>query len=426
MYRLTNCERWQATMTTGGAAAGASWVPGAAGSGFDVDHLPFGVFRAGGGRARVGVRIGDFVLDAGAAAELTGMESGRRWDTGSLAPFLTLGPRAWSAARDWLTLALTESEYRDAVRPHLVPLADATLLMPVEIGDYVDFFASEHHATALGRLFRPDAEPLLPNWKHLPVGYHGRSGTVVVSGTEIVRPHGQLRPAGSEDPVLGPSARLDIEAEVGFVVGTPSALGEPVASAAFADTVFGVTLVNDWSARDIQAWEYVPLGPFLGKSFATSISPWITPLAALAAARVAPPPRTTPLLPYLVDDPDEPWGLDLSLEVIINETLVSRPPFHTTYYTGAQMLAHLTVNGASVRSGDLYASGTVSGPDAGTAGSLIELTQGGAEPLTLADGSTRTFLQDGDTVTITGWAPSTSGGRLDLGSVTGTVVAARR
>ncbi len=185
----------------------------------------------------------------------------------------------------------------------------------------------------------------------------------------------------------------------------PSALGEPVASAAFADTVFGVTLVNDWSARDIQAWEYVPLGPFLGKSFATSISPWITPLAALAAARVAPPPRTTPLLPYLVDDPDEPWGLDLSLEVIINETLVSRPPFHTTYYTGAQMLAHLTVNGASVRSGDLYASGTVSGPDAGTAGSLIELTQGGAEPLTLADGSTRTFLQDGDTVTITALGP---------------------
>ena len=184
--------------------------------------------------------------------------------------------------------------------------------------------------------------------------------------------------------------------------------------------------MNDWSARDIQAWEYVPLGPFLGKSFATSISPWITPLAALAAARVAPPPRTTPLLPYLVDDPDEPWGLDLSLEVIINETLVSRPPFHTTYYTGAQMLAHLTVNGASVRSGDLYASGTVSGPDAGTAGSLIELTQGGAEPLTLADGSTRTFLQDGDTVTITAWAPSTSGGRLDLGSVTGTVAAARR
>ena len=193
----------------------------------------------------------------------------------------------------------------------------------------------------------------------------------------------------------------------------------------FADIVFGVTLVNDWSARDIQAWEYVPLGPFLGKSFATSISPWITPLAALAAARVQPPRRTVPLLDYLADDPDQPWGLDLSLGVTINDTLVSRPPFATTYYTGAQMLAHLTVNGASVRTGDVYASGTVSGPDPGTAGSLIELTRGGAEPITLADGSVRAFLADGDTVTITATAPSTSGGRLDLGSVTGTVRPAR-
>jgi fumarylacetoacetase len=405
-------------------AAGATWIPGAAGSGFDIDHLPFGVFRAGSRPPRVGVRIGEYVLDAAAAAEHTGMESGRCWEAGTLAPFLAHGPQAWAAARDWLTLVLTEDEYREAVQPHLVPLPGATMQLPLEIGDYVDFYASEHHATALGRLFRPDAEPLLPNWKHLPVGYHGRSGTVVVSGTPIVRPRGQLKPPGAAAPAFGPSRRLDIEAEVGFLVGVPSRLGEPVPAKDFPSVVFGVTLVNDWSARDIQSWEYVPLGPFLGKSFATSISPWITPLAALAAARVSPPPRTVPLLDYLADDPDEPWGLDLALEVFVNDTRVSRPPFATTYYTGAQMLAHLTVNGASVRTGDLYASGTISGPDPGTAGSLIELTRAGADPITLADGSSRAFLADGDTVTITASARSTSGGRLDLGSVTGRIAPA--
>lgn len=412
-------------MIESGAGTGHSWVPGATGSGFDIDHLPFGVFRVDDQPARVGVRIGDYVLDAATAAEHTGMESGHSWETGSLASFLCHGPHAWSAARDWLTLVLTETEYREAVAPHLTPVAEVELQLPVQVGDYVDFYASEHHAAALGRLFRPDAEPLLPNWKHLPVGYHGRAGTVVVSGTEIVRPSGQLKPPNAGAPTFGPTNRLDIEAEVGFVVGVPSRRGEPVPANDFAATVFGVTLVNDWSARDIQAWEYVPLGPFLGKSFATSISPWITPLAALAAARVAPPQRTTPLLAYLVDDPDEPWGLDLSLEVYVNDTPVSRPPFSSTYYTGAQMLAHLTVNGASVRTGDLYASGTVSGPEAGTAGSLIELTRGGAEPLTLKDGTTRTFLADGDTVRITASAPSTSGGRLELGTVVGTILPAR-
>ena len=294
-----------------------------------MDHLPFGVFRTAGGPARVGVRIGEYVLDAAAAAERTGMESGHSWAAGSLAPFLANGPRAWSAARDWLTLVFTETEYRDAVVRHLVPLADAVPQMPLDIGDFVDFYASEHHATALGRLFRPDAEPLLPNWMHLPVGYHGRSGTILVSGTDVIRPCGQLNPPGVDVPMFGPTARLDIEAEVGFVVGDSSTIGNPVPASDFADIVFGVTLVNDWSARDIQAWEYVPLGPFLGKSFATSISPWITPLAALAAARVQPPRRTVPLLDYLADDPDQPWGLDLSLGVTINDTLVSRPPFAT-------------------------------------------------------------------------------------------------
>ncbi len=408
------------------AASGPiTWVPGAAGSGYDVDHLPFGVFHGGDEPSRVGVRIGGFVLAAGAAAEHSGMESGHLWDTDTLEPFLAAGPRAWAAARAWLTSVLTDPEYRGAVQPHLRAADDVTMVLPFRVGDYVDFYASEHHASNLGRLFRPDGEPLLPNWKHLPVGYHGRSQTVVVSGTPIIRPRGQLRPPGADAPVFGPSTRLDIEAELGFVVGAGSTLGIPVPAGAFADTVFGVSLVNDWSARDIQSWEYVPLGPFLGKSFATSISPWITPLAALAAARVPPPPRTVPLLDYLADDPTEPWGLDLSLEVRWNDTIVSRPPYASMYFTGAQMLAHTTINGASVQPGDLYASGTISGPDPGQQGSFIELAWGGAEPVRLADGSTRTFLADGDTVTISATAPSISGERIQLGSVTGTIAPAR-
>jgi fumarylacetoacetase len=274
----------------------------------------------------------------------------------------------------------------------------------------------------VGRLFRPDDEPLKPNWKHLPVGYHGRAGTVVVSGTPIRRPNGQTR--GADGAVtFGPSRRLDIEAELGFVVGTGSQLGEPVRLADFAEHVFGVCLVNDWSARDIQAWEYVPLGPFLGKSFATSVSPWITPLDALAAARIPAPPRDVAVLPYL-DDVDQPWALDLAVEVWLNGQLISRPPFASMYWTGAQMLAHLTVNGASLRPGDLFASGTISGPAPDERGSLLELSWGGAEPLTLDDGAIRTFLQDGDEVVLRATAPGPGGTRIGLGEVRGQITPA--
>jgi fumarylacetoacetase len=257
----------------------------------------------------------------------------------------------------------------------------------------------------------------------MPVGYHGRAGTVVVSGTPVVRPWGQRRPPGAEAPAFGPSGRLDIEAEVGFVVGVGSRLGEPVPLEAFAERVFGVVLLNDWSARDIQAWEYQPLGPFLGKSFATSISPWVVPLEALSAARVGGPAQDPTPLPYLRRA--EPWGLDLAIEVAVNGSVVSRPPFATQYWTPDQMLAHLTVNGASTRTGDLFASGTVSGPAPDQRGSLLELSWNGTEPLTLADGSTRSFLEDGDTVTISATAPAAGGGRLSLGEVTGTIHPAR-
>jgi fumarylacetoacetase len=295
-----------------------------------------------------------------------------------------------------------------------------TLHLPVEIADYVDFYSSQHHAENLGRMFRPDSEPLTPNWKHLPIGYHGRAGTVQVSGTPVVRPSGQRKAPTDDAPTFGPSQRLDIEAEVGFVVGTPSELGRPVPLSAFPEHVFGVCLVNDWSARDLQAWEYVPLGPFLGKSFLTSVSPWVVPLAALEAARVAPPARQPQPLPYL-DDTGEPWGLDLTLEVRLNGELVSCPPFGSLYWTPAQQLAHMTVNGASLRTGDLYASGTVSGPQRDQRGSFIELSWGGTEPLTLSDGSTRTFLEDGDVVTITATAPGPGGTRIAFGEVTGRV-----
>jgi fumarylacetoacetase len=392
-----------------------TWLDLPAGTGFGLDNLPYGVFSTTGTAPRTGVAIGDSVLDLAAA---TGDDVHA---TGSLNAFMARGPQAWADLRAQLTEWFTEEAHRSTVEPHLVPRSEVTLHLPVEVADYVDFYSSRHHAENLGRMFRPDSAPLTPNWKHLPIGYHGRAGTVQVSGTPVVRPSGQRKAPTDDAPTFGPSQRLDIEAEVGFVVGTPSELGRPVPLAAFGEHVFGVCLVNDWSARDLQSWEYVPLGPFLGKSFLTSISPWVVPLAALQAARVAPPARDVPLLPYLDDTAADPWGLDIAIEVRLNGELLSCPPFDLMYWTPAQQLAHMTANGASLRTGDLFASGTVSGPAEDQRGSFIELSWGGTEPLTLADGSTRTFLTDGDTVTLTATAPGASGGRIALGEVTGRV-----
>lgn len=399
----------------------SSWVEVPDGSPFPVQNLPYGVFSTEDEEPRIGVALGEHVMDLAPLAAEEGLDGAQVFQEPSLDGFLALGPAAWRAVRGWLVELVTHEGYRDAVEPHLVPREEVVLHLPFTVGDYVDFYSSEHHATNVGRLFRPGQPPLTPNWKHLPIGYHGRSGTVVLSGTDIVRPCGQRKAPDAELPTYGPSVRLDIEAEVGFVVGVPSQLGQPVPVRDFAAHVFGVVLVNDWSARDLQAWEYVPLGPFLGKSFATSVSPWVVPLAALEAARVSPPARDPEPLPYLRDADGEPWGLDLQLEVDWNATTVSRPPFAGMYWTPAQQLAHLTVNGASLRTGDLYASGTVSGAEADERGSFLELTWGGTEPVTLADGSTRSFLEDGDTVTVRGWAPGADGVRIGLGEVTGTV-----
>ena len=376
----------------------------------------YGSFSSGrhAGR-RVGVRVGAEVLDlTGAAARLLPRRAALFAD-GTLDALLAAGPAVWGE------VAQAVAGWVERGSEHLLPLADVGLHLPYTVADYVDFYSSEHHATLAGQLMRPGSDPLPANWKHLPVGYHGRAGTVVVSGTAIHRPSGQLAVGG--EVAFGPTARLDLEAEVGFVVGVPA--NAPVPKKQFAEHVFGVCLVNDWSARDIQGWESIPLGPFLGKSFATSVSPWVVPLADLEAARLPPPPRDVALLPYLDDTGDPPWGLDLTLSVRINGHEVSRPPARTTYWTAAQQLAHLTVNGAILRTGDLYASGTVSGPAPDERGCLLELTRAGTVPLLLPDGATRAWLEDGDEVVITATAPGRGGSLVDLGEVRGRVLPVR-
>jgi fumarylacetoacetase len=396
----------------------ATWVDVAADSGFGVGHLPYGVFALGDRPPRCGVRIGEHVLDLGAVS----VPHGRDFTEPALNTFMARGPQAWAAVRERVTELLTEPSFQDSVEPHLHPLRDVRLLLPWHVADYVDFYSSEQHARNVGAIFRPDAPDLPAAWRWRPIGYHGRAGTVVVDGTPVVRPSGQRRLPGEAMPAYGPSLRLDIEAEVGFVVGVPSAQGSTVPASAFAEHVFGVVLLDDWSARDLQAFEYVPLGPFLGKSFATSVSAWVTPLAALAEARVDPPAQDPAPASYLRDD--DPWVLDLLLEVEVAGSVVSRPPFAGMYWTPGQQLAHLTSNGASLRTGDLFASGTVSGADLHERGSLLELTWDGREPLVLPGGRELGFLADGDTVVLRATAPGTDGGRLTLGPVAGTVLPA--
>jgi fumarylacetoacetase len=396
-----------------------TWVDGAAGSLFDVDNLPYGVFSLPGEEPRVGVRIGDHVLDLAPVAAAEMLDVHHVFQEATLNPLMVEGPQVAASIRQWITGLLTDETERGLVEPHLLPLSEVELRLPVEVADYVDFYCSLEHATNVGRIFRPDAEALLPNWRHLPVGYHGRSGTVVASGTDVVRPSGQRKPPDADAPTYGPSVRLDIEAELGFVVGAPSPLASRVGVDDFAQHVFGLVGLNDWSARDIQAWEYVPLGPFLGKSFATSVSHWVTPLAALDAAWVDLPGQDPDPLPYLQGDAAR--GLDIDVEIELNGEVVSRPPYASMYWSPAQMLAHMTVNGASVRTGDLFASGTISGDEREQRGSLLELSWGGKEPF----GKGRTFLEDGDEVVLRYTAPGTGGGRIALGEVAGTIVPAR-
>lgn len=396
----------------------STWVPVPDGSDFPIENLPFGVVRPRDEEPRVGVRIGDHVVDlvaAGIEPELTAAPS--------LNALMASGRGA--TVRERVAELLTEEERPDV----LLAIDEVQVLLPVEVVDFVDFYSSLHHATNLGKILRPDSEPLLPNWRHLPVGYHGRARTVVVSGTPIERPEGLVPDPDDGVPRLTPTRALDIELEVGFLVGgQPAARLEPD----HADRhVFGVVLLNDWSARDIQGFEYQPLGPHLAKSFATTISPWVVTLDAVRPYLVEPPVQEPEPDPYL--RAALPWGLDLNLTVELNGEQIAATNFRHMYWTFAQQLAHLTVNGAETGAGDLFGSGTVSGPNPGERGSLVELTWRGTEPLELPDGTTRTFLEDGDTVTLRGWCGGADGAlagdradrpRIGFGEATGTIVPA--
>jgi fumarylacetoacetase len=403
-------------------------------AGYGPANLPLGVARLLDGSTAVVTRLGDSVVLLGSLAEddllpAAGLDPSVLAD-GSLNRLLAAGRPVWSGVRRAVA-DLARQEHPGLVKAS-VGLEEVELLAPVAVGDFVDFSASIHHAANVGRLFRPGADPLRPGWTRMPFGYSGRASSVVASGTPVTRPYAQA-PGPDGDAVVGPTAALDFEAEVGFVVAATTAPGERLATAAFADAVAGVVLVNDWSARDVQAHESHPLGPFLAKSFATSVSPWLVTLDALDPYRVDGPPQEPPPPAYLAASGN--WAYDLRLEVELQTegmraagippAVISRSYFASMYWTGPQLLAHATVNGAPVRAGDVIGSGTVSGPDAGSQGCLLELTEGGSRPLRLPDGTTRGYLEDGDTLVVRAWAGGDRRPLICLGEVAGTVAPAR-
>ena len=413
-----------------------SWLPVDPDSDFPIQNLPLGVFRRNTEPPRVGTRVGGHVVDLAVLARegfLNGVPAATDvFAAPSLNGFLALGRPAWRSLRERLSGLLRQGAAdAGAVGERAVLSAtDAHILLPVEAGDYVDFYSSLEHATNLGRILRPGSPDLAPNWRYLPVGYHGRAGSLVASGTPVRRPLGQLPgPEAGSPPSFGPTRRLDFELEVGFVTGPSNERGRPIPPPRAREHVFGLVLVNDWSARDIQRWEYVPLGPFLGKSFATTVSPWVVSLDALEPFRVPGPVQDPPPLDHL--RLDEPWAFDIDLEVELRPSagpdagaVVSRSNHRHLYWSLAQQLAHVTSNGATVRPGDLCASGTISGPEPGSFGSLMELTWGGTRPVRLPDGSERTFLEDGDAVILRGHAGGGGRPRIGFGEAAGTVIPA--
>ncbi len=385
-----------------------------------ADAVRYGSFVLGGeppASARLGVLTDDdLVLDLTALAARLTLPWPELLVASSLDPLLAAGRRAWREVSDWLS-DLVAGEDPELLAAFRHPVAAVSPLLPFTVADYVDFFACEQHAVNAARILGAREDPLAPNWRHLPVGYHGRSSTVRGSGAPIRRPNGQRGPGD-----FGPTHALDFEAELGFVIGGASVPGEPVHLAAAEDHLFGVVLLNDWSARDIQFWESRPLGPMLGKAFGTSVSCWVTPWDALAAARLPPPPRDPEPLPYLRGPADR--GLDVAVQVRLNGELICAPPGDSLYWTAPQMIAHLTSGGAALRPGDLLGSGTLSGPERSQRGCLLELSWGGREPLTLRDGSELTYLRDGDELLVTASAPAVGGGRLELGEVRARVLPA--
>jgi fumarylacetoacetase len=405
-------------------------------SDFPIQNLPYGVFSSRDGLApRVGVAIGDYVLD------LWELEQDGRLDVGELgvfaAPalnsFMALGPKVWSRTRARISELLRHDhpelrDNRELCERALVPMADVILHLPIVVAGFTDFYSSKEHATNVGTMFRDKSNPLLPNWLHIPIGYNGRASTVVVSGAKVRRPRGQLKPPNAELPSFGPCKRLDFELEMGVVIGQPSPMGEMLTEQQAEDMIFGFTLLNDWSARDIQQWEYVPLGPFQAKAFATSISPWIVTREALEPFRVHGPAQDPTPLPYLQQA--QPNNYDLELDVglraaQVNEaTSICRTNFKYMYWSSVQQLVHHASSGCAMNVGDLLGSGTISGPEQHQRGSLLEISWNGTEPIELQGGVGRTFLEDGDSLVMRGWCQG-DGYRVGFGEVEGTILPAR-
>ena len=408
-----------------------SFIPVSPESHFPIQNLPYGVFSAPDRGPRCGVAIGDFILDL-AVLEDAGLLDTHFFHEPALNAFMAAGPETWARVRTRL------QELLDAGTPTLrdngalreqdfVPMAQATMHLPAHIGDYTDFYSSKEHATNVGSMFRGKENALPPNWLHLPIAYHGRASSVVVSGTPVRRPWGQILPPGASQPVFGPSFLMDFELEMGFFIGPGNELGQPVPIDRAADHIFGLVLVNDWSARDIQKWEYQPLGPFLSKNLATSISPWVVPLAALEPFRCPGPEQDPEPLPYLRIEED--WAFDIHLEVKLQPSnmaepvTIARSNFRYLYWNMPQQLAHHTITGCNLRPGDLLASGTISGPTPNAYGSMLELAWRGERPIPLPNGETRIFLQDGDTVILTGWCQG-EGYRVGFGECVGQLLPA--
>ncbi|MFP3125891.1 fumarylacetoacetase [Ectobacillus funiculus] len=407
---------------------------------FPIQNLPYGVFRPrSGGDPRIGVAIGDYVLDLAALAAAgyftaISLADQKVFNQPSLNAFMALGRKVWREVRERIQHLLSEDESMLRDNTELRKLAlihqrDVEMLLPAQIGDYTDFYASKEHATNVGMMFRGKENALMPNWTHLPVGYHGRASSVVLSGTDVRRPNGQMKPADAASPLFGPCLQLDFELEMGWLIGPGNEMGKPVSIENAEEQIFGLVLVNDWSARDIQAWEYQPLGPFLAKNFATSISPWVVPLDALEPFRVAGPKQDPAPLPYL--QATGSGAFDVHLEVFLQgERMTERhritaSNFRYLYWSMAQQIAHHTVGGCNLRPGDLLASGTISGPEKETRGSLLELTWRGTEPILMENEEKRVWLEDGDQLTITGWCQG-EGYRIGFGEVTGRVLPAER
>ncbi|SMX50729.1 fumarylacetoacetase [Maliponia aquimaris] len=392
---------------------------------FPLNNLPFGVFSTG-DAPRCAVAIGESVLDL-AALQSAGSLPDHGFDEPALNTFMGKGKQAWEDVRRTLTELLREGNETDAVRAALHDMSGVTMHLPFTVAEYTDFYAGRQHAFNVGSLFRDPENALPPNWLHIPIGYNGRASTVVVSGTDFHRPMGQMKGPQDEMPSFGPCKRLDIELEMGAVVGMPSEMGERISVDEADDMIFGYVLLNDWSARDIQAWEYQPLGPFQAKAFATTISPWVVTKAALAPFRCATPPREKELLPHIRDT--GPMLYDIALSVTMAAkggapTEICRTNYNTLYYSAAQQLAHHASSGCAMRTGDLLGSGTISGPEKGMFGSLLEMTWGGKDPLTLEGGQSRTFIEDGDTLALHGHAQG-DGYRIGFGPCVGTVLPAR-